>query len=55
MLGIMAVMDHEDFYMLVVGPGSGMCKVVGIGSYAILGCILRRVGLRFRGGWCSQC
>ena len=25
MLGIMAVMDQEDFYMLVVGPGSGMC------------------------------
>ena len=26
MLGIMAVMD-QDFYTLVVGPGSGMCKV----------------------------
>ena len=37
MLGIMAVMDQEDFYMFVVGPGSGMCEVVGIGSCAILG------------------
>ena len=27
MLGIMAVMDQKDFYTLVVGPGSGMCKV----------------------------
>ena len=26
MLGIMAVMDQKDFYTLVVGPGSGMCK-----------------------------
>ena len=28
MLGIMAVMDQKDFYTLVVGPGSGMCKMV---------------------------
>ena len=27
MLGIMVVMDQKDFYTLVVGPGSGMCKV----------------------------
>ena len=27
MLSIMAVMDQKDFYTLVVGPGSGMCKV----------------------------
>ena len=27
MLGIMADMDQKDFYTLVVGPDSGMCKV----------------------------
>ena len=28
MLGIMAVMDQKDFYTLVIGLGSGMCRLV---------------------------
>ena len=41
MLGIMAVMDQKDFYTLVVGPGSGMCKMV------LLVCVLMPLALCF--------
>ena len=41
MLGIMAVMDQKDFHTLVVGPGSGMCKMV------FLVCVLMPLALFF--------
>ena len=55
MLGIMAVMDQEDFYMLVVGLAVACARWLVLDRALSLVGILRRVGLRLRGGWCSQC
>ena len=60
MLGIMAVMDQKDFYMLVVGPGSGMCKYgfagLRVGApRAVLRLVLRPLMLRITAGMDQVC